>query len=93
MTLESSAQLPVRQILASPYIGRRIEDSNLAGDVGDSEYGLKAETRAPFGEGSIGDFNAIIAAKYCAVACMRALAQHLRGRAGHPNCFAGFVFL
>ncbi len=36
-------------------------DLNGAGDVGDSEYGEKADMRLRSGEGSIGDFNAIIA--------------------------------
>ena len=32
-----------------------------AGDVGDSEYGEKADMRLRSGDGSIGDFNAMIA--------------------------------
>lgn len=36
-------------------------DLNGTGDVGDSEYGEKADMRLRSGEGSIGDFNAIIA--------------------------------
>lgn len=35
-------------------------DLNGAGDVGDSEYGEKADMRLRSGDGSIGDFNAII---------------------------------
>lgn len=38
-------------------------DLNGAGDVGDSEYGEKADIKERSGEGSIGDFNAIIIAK------------------------------
>lgn len=36
-------------------------DLNGAGDVGDSEYGEKADMRFRSGDGSIGDFNAMIA--------------------------------
>ena len=36
-------------------------DLNGAGDVGESEYGEKPDMRLQSGEGSIGDFNAIIA--------------------------------
>ena len=45
------------------YSGRlwEIGDLNGAGDVGDSEYGEKADMRLRSGEGSIGDFRAIIA--------------------------------
>ena len=35
-------------------------DLNGAGDVGESEYGEKADMRLWSGEGSNGDFNAII---------------------------------
>ena len=38
-------------------------DLNGTGDVGESEYGEKADIRERSGEGSIGDFNAIILAK------------------------------
>ena len=45
------------------YTGRLwvIGDLKGAGDVGDSEYGEKADMRLRSGDGSIGDFNAIIA--------------------------------
>ena len=42
------------------YSGRWIGDLNGAGDEGESEYGEKADIRERSGEGSIGDFNAII---------------------------------
>ena len=47
------------------YTGRLwvIGDRKGAGDVGDSEYGEKADMRLRSGDGSIGDFNAIIAEK------------------------------
>ena len=38
-------------------------DLNGAGDVGESEYGEKADIKERSGEGSIGDFNAIIIAE------------------------------
>ena len=44
------------------YIGREIGDLYGNGDVGESEYGEKAETRAWSGEGSKGDLRAIIVA-------------------------------
>lgn len=43
-----------------------IGDLNGAGDVGDSEYGEKADMRLRSGDGSIGDFNAIIVEGYSA---------------------------
>lgn len=48
------------------YNGRLwvIGDLKGAGDVGDSEYGEKADMRLRSGDGSIGDFNAIIAVKH-----------------------------
>lgn len=44
------------------YTGRLwvMGDLNGAGDVGDSEYGEKADMRLRSGDGSIGDFKAII---------------------------------
>ena len=45
------------------YSGRWTGDLNGAGDVGESEYGEKADIRERSGEGSIGDFNAIILAE------------------------------
>ena len=45
------------------YSGRWTGDLNGAGDVGESEYGEKEDIRERSGEGSIGDFNAIILAK------------------------------
>lgn len=46
------------------YSGRWLTgDLNGAGDVGDSEYGEKADIKERSGEGSIGDFNAIIIAE------------------------------
>lgn len=46
------------------YIGREAGgDLKGAGDVGESEYGEKADMRERSGEGSNGDFNAIIATK------------------------------
>lgn len=41
-----------------------IGDLNGAGDVGDSEYGENADMRLRSGDGSIGDFNAIIVVKH-----------------------------
>lgn len=48
------------------YTGRlrMMGDLNGTGDVGDSEYGEKADMRLRSGDGSIGDFNAIIALKH-----------------------------
>lgn len=43
-------------------MGREVGDLNGAGDVGESEYGEKAEMRARSGEGMSGDFKAIIIA-------------------------------
>ena len=44
------------------HIGREMGDLYGNGDVGESEYGEKAETRAWSGEGSKGDLRAIIVA-------------------------------
>ena len=48
------------------YTGRLwvMGDLKGAGDVGDSEYGEKADMRLRSGDGSIGDFNAIIAGNH-----------------------------
>ena len=50
----------------SAYSGRLwvMGDLKGAGDVGDSEYGEKADMRVRSGEGSMGDFNAIIAPRH-----------------------------
>ena len=42
-------------------------DLNGAGDVGDSEYGEKADIRLRSGDGSIGDFSAMVAVKHSAL--------------------------
>lgn len=44
----------------SPHIGRLMGDPNRCGEVGESEYGLNADMILLFGEGSKGDFNAMI---------------------------------
>jgi len=44
-------------------MGREVGDLNGAGDVGESEYGEKAEMRERSGEDTRGDFKAIIIAK------------------------------
>lgn len=44
------------------YIGRDTGDLNGAGEVGESEYGEKADMRERSGDGSRGDFSAIIIA-------------------------------
>ena len=43
------------------YTGRCTGDPKRCGDVGESEYGLKADIMPVLGEGINGDFNAIIA--------------------------------
>ena len=48
---------------------------NLCGEVGESEYGENADIKDPLGEGSMGDFNAIIAGKYYASFLPGALAH------------------
>lgn len=45
---------------SDPYIEERTGDLNGLGELGESVYGEKADIRLLFGEGSIGDFNAII---------------------------------
>lgn len=48
---------------SNPYIEEMTGDLNGLGELGESVYGEKADIRLLFGEGSIGDFNAIIMVK------------------------------
>ena len=45
---------------SNPYIEEVTGDLNGLGELGESVYGEKADIRLLFGDGSIGDFNAII---------------------------------
>lgn len=49
-----------RKLEWSAGIEERTGDLNGLGELGESVYGEKADIRLLFGEGSIGDFNAII---------------------------------
>ena len=67
-----------RKTAQGTYIGRWIGESlNLAGEVGESEYGENADIKDPFGDAIMGDFNAMTAVKVCALSLRRALARHL----------------
>lgn len=45
---------------SDPYIEEMTGDLNGLGELGESVYGENADIRLLFGDGSIGDFNAII---------------------------------
>ena len=58
LCVQSAAAHPTR--CRSAYIEEITGDLNVLGELGESVYGEKADMRLLFGEGSIGDCNAII---------------------------------
>ena len=61
-SVDLASQLLSLECINENHIGREMGDLYGNGDVGESEYGEKAETREWSGEGSKGDLRAIIVA-------------------------------